>query len=339
MKAPISTWHRNRRRGCSQRGEEDLASQMIVFGPVPSRRLGRSLGVNNIPPKHCSYSCVYCQVGRTRHSTVERHTFYEPRDILAEARARLELLRAAGEKVDYLSFVPDGEPALDGNLGLSIELLRTLKVPVAVITNASLIDSREVRRELCLADWVSLKVDAAAERPWRRVNRPHRSLRLPALREGMLAFAAGFTGRLVTETMLVQGVNDAPEQLAETAGFLSRLGPAVAYISAPIRPPAESWVTAPEPGVVLQAYKMFTANGLSVELLTGSEGDDFRGSGSAEEDLLAITAVHPMRRQAVEGLLQRCGAGWSVVQDLLDRGRLAESRYEGETFYLRRFPR
>ena len=312
---------------------------MIVFGPVPSRRLGRSLGVNNIPPKLCSYSCAYCQVGRTRRLLVERRAFYEPRDILAEARVRLNFLRAAGEKVDYLSFVPDGEPTLDSRLGLSIEMLKTLEVPVAVITNASLIDSGEVRRELALADWVSLKLDAASERPWRRVNRPHRCLRLSALLEGMLAFAAVFPGRLVTETMLVAGVNDAPEQLSETASFLRRLRPAVAYLSTPIRPPAESWVTVPEPGVVMQAYQLFAGRGLAVELLTGSEGDDFSGSGRAAEDLLAIVAVHPMRRQAVEAFLSKSGAGWSVVRTLLDQGGLVETEYQGDTFYMRRFPR
>jgi wyosine [tRNA(Phe)-imidazoG37] synthetase (radical SAM superfamily) len=295
--------------------------------------------VNNIPPKHCSYSCAYCQVGRTRRLLVERRAFYEPREIFEEARARLGVLRAAGEKVDYLSFVPDGEPTLDGGLGRSIELLKGLGVPVAVISNSSLIGREEVRRELGLADWVSLKLDAAEERPWRKVNRPHRSLRLPALLEGMLAFAASFQGRLVTETMLVAGVNDSPEQLAETANFLHRLRPAAAYLSVPIRPPAESWVKLPEPGVLLWAYRLFASHGLIVELLTGNEGDAFSASGQAEEDLLAITAVHPMRRQAVEGLLARNGADWSVVQGLINQGRLAESDYKGEVFYLRRFPR
>jgi wyosine [tRNA(Phe)-imidazoG37] synthetase (radical SAM superfamily) len=270
---------------------------------------------------------------------IERRAFYEPRDILAAVRLRLEHLRATGEKVDYLSFVPDGEPTLDARLGLTIELLRTLGVRVAVISNASLIDREEVRRELGLADWVSLKLDAATERSWRQINRPHRSLHLPALLEGMLAFGADFRGRLVTETMLVAGVNDQPEQLAETAKFLHRLRPAAAYLSVPIRPPAEPWVKTPGPDVLLWAHQLFADHGLSVELLTGSEGDDFTGSGRAEEDLLAISAVHPMRRSAVEGLLERCGADWSVVQGLLDRGSLTESNYEGETFYLRRFAR
>jgi wyosine [tRNA(Phe)-imidazoG37] synthetase (radical SAM superfamily) len=310
---------------------------VILFGPVPSRRLGRSLGVNNIPPKHCSYSCAYCQVGRTRRLLAERRAFYEPQDILSEARSRLDFLRAAGEKVDYLSFVPDGEPTLDSGLGRMIELLQELGLPVAVISNGSLIDREEVRRELGLADWVSLKLDAAEERPWRRVNRPHRSLRLPALLEGMLAFAAGFQGRLVTETMLVAGANDQPEQLARIANFLHHLRPVSAYLSVPTRPPAESWVVAPEPSALLRAYRLFSRRGLHAELLTGSEGDAFSATGRPEEDLLAITAVHPMRRQAVEGLLGRCGADWSVVQGLLDQGRLAESAYEGELFYLRRF--
>lgn len=311
---------------------------MIVFGPVPSRRLGRSLGINNIPPKHCSYSCAYCQVGRTRNLEVQRSRFYEPEEILSEVRARVEAVHKGGEAIDYLSFVPDGEPTLDARLDRSIRLLKTLQIPIAVISNASLLDSREVRRALCLADWVSLKLDAAADKPWRRVNHPDRSLRLPAILDGMKAFAAEFSGRLVTETMLVPGINDGEEEVSRIAAFLRTLNPAVSYLSVPLRPPAEAWITVPEGSVVLRAYQVFAAHGLNAELLTGSEGEAFSGSGRLEEDLLSITAVHPMRRRAVEALLDRSGADWAPVQRLLDQGRLVENRYRGETFYLRRLP-
>jgi wyosine [tRNA(Phe)-imidazoG37] synthetase (radical SAM superfamily) len=313
---------------------------LLVYGPVPSRRLGRSLGVNNIPPKLCSYSCAYCQVGRTSRLQLQRRPFYEPEAILEETRSRLLALRERGDRADYVSFVPDGEPTLDAGLGRSIRLLKDLGVPVAVISNASLIDQEPVRRELQQADWVSLKLDAAGGRAWRKINRPQRSLSLPSILEGMLTFAREYResrGRLVTETMLVSGVNDTPEELQQTAAALRRLEPAVAYLAVPVRPPAESWVEVPEEDNVLRAYQIFAGLGLRVELLTGSEGDAFSASGRAEEDLLAITAVHPMRRSAVEALLQRDGAGWGLVQELLERGRLAERSYRGEAFYLRRF--
>jgi len=112
---------------------------MIAFGPVPSRRLGRSLGINNIPPKICTYSCIYCQLGRTIKMQVEREGFYEPEQILDSVRDKVERARESEESIDYLTFVPDGEPTLDVNLGCEIELLEPLGLKTAVITNGSLI--------------------------------------------------------------------------------------------------------------------------------------------------------------------------------------------------------
>jgi wyosine [tRNA(Phe)-imidazoG37] synthetase (radical SAM superfamily) len=138
--------------------------------------------------------------------------------------------------------------------------------------------------------------------------------------------------------MLVEGRNDSEEDLIAVAAFLQRLKPDVAYISIPTRPPAESWVKAAKEDSVSEALRLIESAGVPVELLTGTEGEQFTGGGCAAEDLLAITSVHPMRRQAVETLLANSGAGWSEVQTLLDQGRLMEAEYQGDTFYVRRFP-
>jgi wyosine [tRNA(Phe)-imidazoG37] synthetase (radical SAM superfamily) len=108
---------------------------LIVFGPVPSRRLGRSVGINNIPPKICSYACVYCQLGRTLKMQIERKAYYNVEDITKEVREKVEELKERGEKIDYLTFVSDGEPTLDVNIGNEIEALRPLGFKIAVITN------------------------------------------------------------------------------------------------------------------------------------------------------------------------------------------------------------
>lgn len=308
---------------------------MIAFGPIPSRRLGRSMGVNNIPPKVCTYSCLYCQLGRTLRMQVERQPFYAPEEVLRDVREQVEKARAAGERIDYLTFVPDGEPTLDVNLGREIEQLRPLGIPIAVISNGSLIWREDVREDLAKADWVSLKTDAVLEPIWRQVNRPHGSLRLPAILEGMLAFARSYDGTLVTETMLVEGVNDGEESLKAVADFLARLRPARAYISIPTRPPAERWVRPPTEQAILRAHQILAAVVEEVELLIGYEGDAFSATGDAREDLLRITAVHPMRREAVEALLARTGADWNVVSGLMDDGLLVETEYAGHTFYLR----
>ena len=198
---------------------------MIAFGPVPSRRLGRSLGINNIPPKTCTYSCAYCQLGRTLKMQMQRQAFYQPKEILDAVRDKVARVQEAGEAIDYLTFVPDGKPTLDTNLRREIQILRRLGLKIAVITNASLIWRPDVRQDLMGADWVSLKVDAVEEVVWRRIDRPHGSLELSSILEGAVAFARGYPGELVTETMLVAGVNDGEKHLQALAGFLAHLQP------------------------------------------------------------------------------------------------------------------
>jgi len=201
----------------------------IVFGPVPSRRLG--LGINNIPPKICTYACVYCQLGRTLTMRVDRQAFYDQDEVIRAVREKVAEARAHGELIDYLTFVPDGEPTLDLNLAAEISALRELQIPIAVISNASLIWREDVRNDLMGADWVSLKVDAVQAPIWRRINRPHGKLDLHKILNGVRTFAGAFEGELATETMLVKDVNDDEASIREIASFLGEVQPAVAYIA------------------------------------------------------------------------------------------------------------
>jgi wyosine [tRNA(Phe)-imidazoG37] synthetase (radical SAM superfamily) len=312
---------------------------MIAFGPVPSRRLGRSLGINNIPPKICSYSCAYCQLGRTLDMQAERRAPYEPEDVVADVAAKVARATEAGEAIDYLAFVPDGEPTLDLNLGREIGLLKPLGLPIAVISNASLIWQEDVRQDLMDADWVSLKVDAVEEEAWRPINRPHGSLDLASILEGALAFAEAYPGQLVTETMLVADINDAEQQMRAVAGFLARLQPDRVYLSIPTRPPAEPWAQAPAEQVVNRAYHILSREVEHVEVLIGYEGNAFAFTGDVEQDLLSITAVHPMRQDAVRDYLARAGRDWPVVRRLMAEGELIEVEHGGHAFYLRKLKR
>lgn len=282
--------------------------EQIVFGPVPSRRLGRSLGINNIPPKYCSYGCIYCQVGPTHDKTIALRPFFAPARLVATVAERVAAVRERGERIDYLTFVPDGEPTLDSNLAAAISALRPLGIPLVVISNASLLWREEVRSALTLADWVSLKVDSVEEAVWRRINRPSPQLELPRVLDGMRTFAAEFGGTLVTETMLVAGVNDSETGLVATSAFITTLQPHIAYLAAPTRPPAEHDCHAPDEAVLLRAYHQFTASLPRVEYLTGYEGDVFSASGDVASDILAISAVHPLRESALYALLQRTDA-------------------------------
>ena len=309
----------------------------IAFGPVPSRRLGRSLGINNIPPKSCSYSCLYCQVGATKGQKITPQAFYTPEEILQQVGEQLKKVDSTIEAVDYLTFVPDGEPTLDINLGKTIELLRPLNIPIAVITNASLLWNEDVRAVISKADWVSLKVDSAIEPIWKRINRPHEGLRLNEVLNGIQLFAQEFQGKLVTETMLLHGVNDNDENISGISNFIHKIGVSRSYLAIPTRPTAESGICAANETTLNRCYQIMAAVIPHVEYLIGYEGDAFAFTGDIRHDLLGITAVHPLRESAVNKLLGQAKADWSLIEDLIAERNLKEVKYLGERYFVRCF--
>ncbi|GBD87056.1 molybdenum cofactor biosynthesis protein A [bacterium BMS3Abin03] len=307
----------------------------LTFGPIPSRRLGRSLGINNIPPKICSYACVYCQLGNTLKMQNRREAFYKPEEIYAAVERRINQLEARGEGIDYLTFVPDGEPTLDLNLGKSIKLLKNLGKKIAVITNSSLIYDEDVRNDLMEADWVSLKVDAVSEKTWHKIDRPYGTMNYEKILDGMEIFSKAYKCYLSTETMLIKDVNDNVDEMQQAAEFIKKLNPKAVYISVPTRPPAEEYGIPPKPDFINKAYQIYSSKLDNVELTIGYEGNAFASTGNFEEDLLSITAVHPMRKEAVDKLMQKDGASWDVVEKLIEEKKIRTSEFAGNTFYFR----
>jgi wyosine [tRNA(Phe)-imidazoG37] synthetase (radical SAM superfamily) len=270
--------------------------------------------------------------------TAERQTFYRPEAILSEVKRKVNEARSRNERVDYLTFVSDGEPTLDVSLSREICLLKDIGIPIAVLTNASLMWRRDVKEDLLGADLVSLKVDAVSEGLWRAINRPHENLRLNPILEGLRDFANDFEGVLISETMLIDRVDygNEFEKTADFLGHLKRLDKA--YVAIPTRPPTERWVKPAREETLNVAFQAFS-NRLGqdrVEYLTGYEGNAFAFTGEAEEDLLSITAVHPMRREAVEKFLKKSGANWDLIKRLIHERKLVELDYEGKTFYMRK---
>ncbi|KPK84491.1 MAG: radical SAM protein [Bacteroides sp. SM23_62_1] len=310
---------------------------MIAFGPVPSRRLGKSLGINNIiPGKQCSYSCIYCQIGNTKVKRLEREEFYEPEIIFREVEEHLGKLDQ-NHTPDYLSFVPNGEPTLDINLGKEIRWLKAFHIPLAVITNGSLLYRSDVRNDLMYGDLISVKADAATEEIWRKINHPVERLNFRKYQNGVKRFADYFSGKLVTETMLVSGINDTVEHIRELASFLADLQPDIAYIAVPVRPPAVKSVKIPSEEILNRAYQLFTAHGLKTEILTGFEGTNTGFTGNAWDDILNITAVHPLREDSIRRLLRQDKADFNIVESLIEQGLLEAVAYNGERFYLRKY--
>lgn len=309
----------------------------ITFGPVPSRRLGRSLGINNIPPKWCSYACIYCQIGRTIKLRGSRKEYYKSEAIFDSVKYKLDELKKQNESVDYLAFVPDGEPTLDINLGQHIRNLKELNIPVAVITNASLINHPDVQDDLLLADWISLKIDTVNEYTWNKINRPFGKLILPEILDGMLTFRHRYQGKLVSETMLIKGLNDSETESWQVGRFLGRLRPDTAYLSIPTRPPADESIEPANPSSVNRAWQIISEKTNRVELLSGYEGNAFSSTGDLRKDILNITAVHPLREDAVEELLKQSKHDKYFIDQMLEINEISRSYYNGHNFYLRKF--
>ncbi|MFO7868520.1 MAG: radical SAM protein [Bacteroidales bacterium] len=310
---------------------------MISFGPIPSRRLGKSLGINNIPSrKICSYSCLYCQVGKTKNYSTELQSFYNPKVIRQEVNNRLDVL-ADSDKPDFLTFIANGEPTLDSSLGDSIDAVSEFGIPVAVVTNASLLSNKRVRENLMHADLVSVKVDAGLEHVWRKIQQPSENLDFQSYLHGLYVFVQEFSGTVITETMLLAGINDSDDCVKETVTVISQLNPSCSYISIPTRPTAFAEVQAPTEQIVTRVFQQFVSRGINTELLIGFEGINTGSSGNAYEDILNMSAVHPIRDDTMSELLRNNHATFDIVDSMVYNKLIREVQYGSHLFYVRKF--
>ncbi len=305
---------------------------MIVYGPVPSRRLGRSIGINNIPPKNCSYSCIYCQVGITTKRISVRKEFYSTDDIVKQVEIKLNELYKKNENVDYLSFVPDGEPTLDINLGKTIRKLRQFGIKIAVITNSSLLWDEIVRSDLSFADWVSVKVDTVINKDWIKVNHPAKGLVLNDILQGIKNFRKDYSSVLVTETMLVSGINSNDDSLNETAKFISTLNAKNVYILVPIRPPAVKLEEANET-IIKNALSIYFYYNNNVKLINYNEGNNFSSFSNPIDELLSILSVHPMRKDAITEYFKNARLDEGELNNLINTKKIKEISYNNTQFY------
>lgn len=308
----------------------------IIFGPVPSRRLGKSIGINNIPHKVCSYSCAYCQVGKADIMQVNRQEFYHPDIIVRQLDYKLNCL-SQSDFPDYITLVPDGEPTLDIHLGELIVKLKSFGLPVAVISNSSLLYQPDVQSELMHADYVSLKVDTVNHTSWRKVNKPHKELNHSLILQSIRDFSKKFKGTLVTESMLLKDLNDSEEEMEMLAVFLQEIEPEIAYIAIPTRPLAFGGIFPAEEIAVAMAHETFSRHKLNAEMLTGYEGNAFAASGNFADDILSITAVHPMRKDAVMELMTKSNASELILNQLIENELIEKVTFNNQEYFLRRF--
>lgn len=211
-----------------------------LYGPVPSRRLGRSLGVDLVPYKICTYDCVYCQIGKTTEKTLTRKAYVDEDEILEELRAFLQTKE--GSSVDYITLGGSGEPTLHVGIGSILRRIKRMtSIPVAVITNGALLCREEVRNDLLEADVVLPSLDAVSKEIFDRINRPFLGIGLQKVIEGLVQFRRVYQGQIWLEVLFCKGINDGPEELRRMKEAVERIRPDQIHLNTVVRPPSEAW--------------------------------------------------------------------------------------------------
>jgi wyosine [tRNA(Phe)-imidazoG37] synthetase (radical SAM superfamily) len=303
----------------------------FVYGPVPSRRLGLSLGISPVIKKTCNYSCIYCQLGRTDHMTNTRQMFFTVEEIIKEFD---EVLKR-DVKFDVVTIVGEGEPTLYLGLG---ELIKQIKKrtgkPVAVITNGALLYDDKLRLELGEVHIVLPSFDAYDEESFRLINRPYKTLTFDKILDGLRKFSEEYKGQIWIEIMLMSGINDDEESLMKYKNLLKNIKYDRLYINTPVRPPAEDFVKVVESAGMLRATEIL--KGISIDLLF-SEG--FHSEIKDDYDaILSIIVRHPMNQAEIEGFLasRNCINIDAIIEDLKSDMRIDTVNYKGyDTFRLK----
>ncbi len=305
-----------------------------VYGPVPSRRLGRSLGVDLVPFKVCSYDCVYCQLGRTTRKTTERREWVPLDEVLAELRERL----SAGPPCDFVGLAGSGEPTLHSRIGEAIRAIQAMtEVPVAVLTNGSLLFREEVRRDLLEADVVMPSLDAGDERLFGWVNRPADEIGFAEMVEGLVTFTREFPGEVWLEILLLQGVTEAPSQVARLVELVKRIAPARVQLNAVARPPAELFAKA-VPEARLHAIASLFPGRVEV-IVDRDEPKPATGRDRDPDGVLVLLRRRPCTAEGIaEGLGIHRTEALKRLDGLLGTGRVRRVVSNDQAFYMASVP-
>jgi wyosine [tRNA(Phe)-imidazoG37] synthetase (radical SAM superfamily) len=300
-----------------------------IFGPVPSRRLGRSLGVDVVPYKTCTFNCVYCECGATTSLTAERREFFPLEELVEEL---LDTLSEIPYVPDAITLSGAGEPTLYSRLGELIDGIHSISdAPVAVITNSSLMFIPEVRDELGRADIVLPSLDAALEEPFRRINRPHKSIELGLLMDGLGAFLDGYGGKVLFEILLVEGFNTGDENLDELSSFLAAHGVDSIQLNTAVRPGTESGI---EPLSRERLEEICSRFGQSCEIVASAPARSSHEDFASRERILSMIERRPCTADDIRHALGLPVPGVvKILGMMIERGEAAAESHGGQTFY------
>jgi wyosine [tRNA(Phe)-imidazoG37] synthetase (radical SAM superfamily) len=308
-----------------------------VYGPVPSKRLGRSLGVDLVPLKTCSYDCVYCQLGKTSNKTVERKDYIGIENVLEELERKLGI----GPAPDYISLAGSGEPTLNLGIGQMIRRIKELtEIPVAVLTNGSLLWLPEVKEDLMDADLVLPSLDAGDEILFRYVNRPHRNISFEKMVMGTAEFTKEFNGAVWLEVLLLGGVTGVTLEVKKIAALINQINPYMVQLSTVSRPPAEDFAFTVTPERMQELKKLIPGK---VELIVENSHPELPISHRPETDNLDILALLSRRPCTVQGISTGLGMNAGEVtkrlQCLNQQGEIRVVRSNDQVFYEKVEPR
>jgi len=302
----------------------------FVYGPVPSRRLGRSLGISPIPEKTCNYTCVYCQLGRTTHFTNTRKLFFPVEDILEEVKEALK----KEKQIDFITIVGEGEPLLYSEIGTLIKETKKLtSTPLAVITNGALLYDEEVRKEILDADVVLPTLDAYTEKQFRKINRPHKDIKIADVVQGLIEFRKIYKNQIWIEVMLVKDLNDDITSLTELRKLIDQIHADRVYINVPIRPPAESWVEIPPANRLTVGQEILGAYSIAhfEELIVESIDQE----APLSEQLLNIIIRHPLRTEQIYTLFHETNKKEidSILEQMIEKQLIVPVEYHDNIFW------
>jgi len=307
------------------------AAGVHVYGPVPSRRLGFSLGVDILPRKTCTLDCIYCQLGRTHRTTARRGRYYPPGRIVAQVKKAVE----SGKRIDHITFSGSGEPTLNADLGKIIRDIKIMTdIPIAVLTNGTLLSRADVRRDLLAADLVVPSLDAVTPGLFARVNRPGPGLDVEAMVGGLEKFRRDFKGKIWLEIMLVKGINDSPAHLRKLRTAAGRIKPDRIHLNTVVRPPAEKEAR-PLSFTEMEKIRAFFGPAAEIAAHLAPEKQT-EIPEEAEAAIIAMAGRRPVTAEDIAvSLGKQADEVLKILGRLLDRKEISSVRHKNRVYYKR----
>jgi wyosine [tRNA(Phe)-imidazoG37] synthetase (radical SAM superfamily) len=304
-------------------GPPGLNSMKYVYGPVPSRRLGFSLGIDLVPYKTCSLDCIYCQLGKTTQKTVERKMYTRREDVSAELKEVLKKTR----QIDYITFAGSGDPTLNSEIGILIKTIKKITaVPLAVLTNGTLLFREDVRKDLEEADVVLPSLDAVSRGIFEKINRPHRALEIDTIVEGLKRFRVSYKGRIWLEVMLAKNFNDSREELLRIKNVISEIQPDKVWLNTVVRPPAEIYAKPLGRDEMTDAKNLLDKN---CEVIAEFHGRKAGAMQDVENAIVEMAKRRPLTITDIANVLGISDANAEkYVNGLKDSGKLKEREHE-----------